>query len=275
MRVAGVIGHPVRHSRSPLVHGHWLGEAGLSGAYLRLDLDADAAARALGDLAGHGLVGANITIPHKELAVRFVAEMDEDARAIGALNTVWLEGGLLHGMNTDWLGFLANLDERRPGWDARRDVAVMLGAGGSARAILHGLLKRGFGRVVVANRTLERAEALVVGLGARAVAVDLSAADRFGVEADLVVNTSALSMSGAEPPPLDLNRLRDDAVVTDIVYTPLETPLLAAAKARGLATVDGLGMLLHQAVPGFERWFGVRPKVTQALRDLVLRDLGA
>jgi shikimate dehydrogenase len=274
MRVAAVIGNPARHSRSPLIHGHWLAELGLTGAYLRLELDEAAAEAALRDLGSLGLVGANITIPHKELAFRIVSEMDEPSRAVGAINTVWWEAGRLLGTNTDGVGFLANLDDRAPGWDRRAGTAVVLGAGGSARAVLHALLARGFGRVVVANRTLARAEELVAGLGSRTVAVDLAEADRFGTEADLVVNTTALGMKGAGLPPLDLNRLRNDAVVTDIVYVPLETPFLSAARGRGLRVVDGLGMLLHQAVPGFERWFGVRPAVTPELRAVVAADLG-
>ncbi len=202
-----------------------------------------------------------------------VARRDTAAEAIGAVNTLWHEGELLCGGNTDAFGFAANLDERMKGWDSG-EMAVVLGAGGAARAVIHALLQRGFQRVAVLNRTVARAEELAAGFGAGTSAHPFEAAVDLLASADLVVNTTSLGMHGEELP-VDLAGVRDDALVTDIVYVPLITPFLAAAAARGLKTVDGLGMLLYQAAPGFERWFGVRPEITAELRDLVLADIEA
>jgi shikimate dehydrogenase len=271
-RHAFVCGHPVAHSRSPLIHGHWLASLGIAGSYDRIDVPPHEFSAFLASLAGRGLVGGNVTIPNKEAAFAAVSRRDGDASAIGAVNTVWFEDGHLVGGNTDAYGFAANLDERLQGW---RDSgsAVVLGAGGAARAVVHALAGAGIGRIVIVNRTLSRAQALAgVFPGASAcawgeLASSLSAAD-------LLVNTTALGMDGAGEDVPDLDALPDSALVTDIVYVPLRTPLLRKAEQRGLRTADGLGMLLHQAVPGFERWFGVRPAVTAALRDLVVADLG-
>jgi shikimate dehydrogenase len=273
MRVAAVVGHPVAHSRSPLVHGHWLAAHGVSGAYLRLDVAPADAPAALRGFDALGLVGANVTLPHKELAAQVADELDAAAAALGAANTLWLDGGRLHAANTDVEGFLAALDADKPGWDADAALALVLGAGGAARAVAFGLLRRGFERVTVANRTLARAEALAAALGPRLEAVALGEADRALAAARLVVNTTSLGMRGEGEAPLDWKRSRPGATACDIVYVPLETPFLASARRHGLATVDGLGMLLHQAVPGFERWFGVRPRVTPELRALVAADI--
>ncbi len=223
--------------------------------------------------SGSGLAGANITVPHKEAAFRLVSRATPAAAAVQAVNTIWLEGGETVGDNTDVHGFLANLDERAPGWDLRGGTAVVLGAGGAARAVLKALLERGFSEIRLANRTMEKAQALadVFGSAVRPVSWDQRSATLSGCA--LLVNTTSLGMSGAPPLGIDLGCLPDDAVVTDIVYVPLETPLLLAARARGLRAVDGLGMLLHQAAPGFERWFGVRPDVTAELRDLIVADI--
>jgi shikimate dehydrogenase len=271
---AAVFGWPAGHSRSPLVHGYWLATHGLSGAYLRHALPPEAAAATLRRLPDLGLVGGNVTIPHKEVALALADDAEPVARAIGAANTLWIEGGRLRATNTDAAGFLANLDQRAPGWDRRRDVALVLGAGGSARAIVWALLDRGFDRVVVANRTRAKAEALAETFGPRVVAADLAEAARHASAASVAVNTTSLGMKGEGGLPLDVSALPEHAVVCDIVYVPLVTPFLAAAAARGLATVDGLGMLLHQAAPGFARWFGVVPNVTAELRALVVADLG-
>ncbi|MCK0197492.1 shikimate dehydrogenase [Ancylobacter sp. 6x-1] len=272
---ACVIGHPVAHSRSPLVHGYWLRLHGLRGTYERADVPSEDIDGFLFGLAAAGYVGGNVTIPHKEAAFRACAERDPVAEELGAVNTLWLEDGRLHGANTDMYGFLANLDAGAPGWDQVLTEAVVLGAGGASRAIIRGLLDRGIDRVVVVNRTLERAEILRAQFGPRVLPVAWRDIGGTLAGCRLLVNTTSLGMNGQPPLDLDLSALSPDTVVTDAVYVPLETPLLRAAQARGLATVDGLGMLLHQAVPGFERWFGVRPEVTPELRAYVIADLAA
>ena len=270
-RRAFVAGHPIAHSRSPLIHGHWLSLHGLAGTYERIDVEPARFAAFLGSLEANGLAGGNVTIPHKEAAFALVERRGAAAQAIGAVNTVWLEDGQLVGDNTDAYGFAANLDAEAPSWrDA--DSALVLGAGGAARAIGHALKQAGIARIVIANRTEERASALADGFGVESVPW-VRIADELR-RADLLVNTTSLGMAGKGELAIELASLPDTAIVTDIVYVPLETPLLAAARARGLRTVDGLGMLLHQAVPGFERWFGVRPQVDDALRSLILSDLG-
>ncbi|WP_029351744.1 shikimate dehydrogenase [Bosea sp. 117] len=271
---ACVIGHPISHSRSPLIHGHWLAEHGIDGSYGREDVPPEAIEGFLANFAASGYVGCNVTVPHKEAAFR-AAECDEVAGALGAANTLWLEGGRLMASNTDVYGFLANLDAGEPEWARALGEAVVLGAGGAARGIVHGLLSRGVDRVAVVNRSFDRAEALRARFGPKVVPVQWRDLPGRLAGARLLVNTTSLGMKGQPPLDLDLSPLSPDAVVTDIVYVPLETPLLRAAKARGLATIDGLGMLLHQAVPGFERWFGVRPRVTPELRALVIADLAA
>lgn len=274
-RRAAIIGHPVAHSRSPLIHGYWLKQHSIDGDYGRLDVAPDEIETFLADFAASGLVGANVTVPHKEAAFRAAQERDPVAQALGAVNTLWLENGTLHGANTDVHGFLANLDAAEPEWARALGEAVVLGAGGAARAVVYGLINRGVDRVVVANRTLARAEALRQQFGAHVLPVDWrDLAGRLN-GCRLLVNTTSLGMKGQPPLDVDLSALSPDALVSDIVYVPLETPLLKAAKARGLNTVDGLGMLLHQAVPGFERWFGLRPEVTPELRALAVADLAA
>ncbi len=270
---ACVVGWPVAHSRSPLIHGHWLEVYGLPGRYDRQAVPPEEFANFMAGFSGSGLTGANITVPHKETAFRLVARATSAAAAIQAVNTIWLEGGETAGDNTDVYGFLANLDERALGWDSRGGTAMVLGAGGAARAVLKGLLDRGFSELRVANRTMEKAQALAEAFGPviRPVPWDRRSAALDGCV--LLVNTTSLGMAGAPPLDIGLARLPADAVVTDIVYVPLQTQLLRVACEGGLTTVDGLGMLLHQAVPGFERWFGVRPEVTAELRDLIVADI--
>ncbi len=271
-RRAFVVGHPIAHSRSPLIHGHWLAQHGLVGTYGRIDVAPDAFEDFLTTMASQGLVGGNVTIPHKEAAFRLVERRDAAAEAIGAVNTVWLEDGRLVGSNTDAYGFAANLDQNAPAWrDA--ETALVLGAGGASRAIIHALRQAGIERILIANRTASRADELASIFGATAIAWDDIAARLPAT--GLLVNTTSLGMTGKGDLDLPLDAMPSGAVVTDIVYVPLETPLLARARERGLATVDGLGMLLHQAVPGFERWFGVRPVVDAALRDLIVVDIGS
>ncbi|MFC2250472.1 shikimate dehydrogenase [Labrys portucalensis] len=275
MKRAFVVGYPISHSRSPLIHGFWLKELGIQGSYERIAVEPAAFDTFVRTLAEQGFVGGNVTVPHKEAAFRLASVDDPVARDLEAVNTLWFEGSQLKGMNTDVAGFLANLDQEAPGWSAGMKQAVVLGAGGASRAILYGLLQRGAERILLINRTLERAEALARHFGTKVTALAWDQAETALEEADLLVNTTSLGMKGQPPLDLDLSRLPKSALVTDIVYVPLETPLLAAARQLGLATVDGLGMLLHQAVPGFERWFGARPEVTPQLRALVLADIEA
>ena len=272
-RRACVIGHPVVHARSPVLHRYWLKKYGIDGDYSREDVTPDKIGEFLANLGKHGYVGANITVPHKSAAYQALDIAEPVATSLKVANTVWLENGRLHGTNTDVHGFLANLDESLPGWDVETEQAVVLGAGGGARAVVYGLLERGFHRVVVVNRTRARAEAIVVELGDRVIAQTFDDLTGWLPDADLLVNTTSLGMSGQPPLHLDLAPMQSGAAVYDIVYVPLETPLLAAARARGLRTVDGLGMLLHQAVPAFERFFGMKPEVTWELRDTVLADI--
>jgi shikimate dehydrogenase len=273
-RRACVIGHPVAHSRSPLIHRHWLKTYRIDGDYLREDVPPEKFQDFIANLAARGYVGANVTVPNKEAAFRALARTEPVAAALGAANTIWLEQGSLAGTNTDVYGFLAHIDEVLRGWDVEAEQAVVLGAGGAARAIVYALLQRDFRRVIVVNRTLERARSVCAEFGARTIAASFAELPEWLQDADILVNTTTLGMTGQPPLEIDLAPMQKGAIVYDIVYAPLETPLLAAARARGLRVVDGLGMLLHQAVPGFEKWFGVRPVVTSELRELVLMDLG-
>ncbi len=273
-RRAFVCGHPVKHSRSPLIHGYWLKTLGISGSYERIDILPADIRDFISNLRTSGFEGGNVTIPHKEVAFETADRRDADAVAIGAVNTLWIENGLICGGNTDAIGFAANLDDRAPGWRGR-DRALVLGAGGAARAVVHALLSAGYERVDVTNRTPGRAVELAEVFGPQVAAHGTDAVAGLLPGADLVVNTTSLGMDGDSSLPADVELLPSHALVTDIVYVPLETPFLRAAAARGLVTVGGLGMLLHQAVPGFERWFGQRPVVTAQLRDIVVADLEA
>jgi len=270
---AFVVGHPIAHSRSPKIHGYWLKRYGIAGSYEAVDVAPTDFPAFLSDFGPRGFIGGNVTIPHKEAAWALAELRDEAAEAIGAVNTLWFEDGRLTGGNTDAYGFAANLDEYAPGW-AESGPAMVLGAGGAARAVIHACLQRGVRDIRIVNRTLARAQDLADRFGAGVSAHPLAAAAEFLPETGLLINTTSLGMHGNAEIPVDPSVMPDRAIVTDIVYVPLETPLLAAARARGLKTVDGLGMLLHQAVPGFERWFGVRPQVTPELRALVVADLG-
>ena len=269
-RKACVVGWPVSHSRSPVIHRYWLSELGLAGDYVKMPVAQDRIAKFLADFRNSGYVGCNVTVPHKEIAFEMVPNKEPSALETGSLNTIWLEDGQLHGMSTDGFGFTANLDQEAPGWDRPTGGAIILGAGGAARPIVWALRKRGIAPIHVLNRTMSRAEALADHFGETVRAGDWhTLADRLeGVS--LLVNTTSLGMVGQPPLEIDLANLPDTAVVNDIVYTPLETELLAVARQRGNRVVDGLGMLLHQAVPGFEKWFGQRPTVTADLRKAVL-----
>ena len=273
-RLAGIMGWPVSHSRSPRLHGFWLAEHGVDGAYVPLAVRPEHARDAIRALPKLGFAGCNVTAPHKETAFAAMDEVDAPARRLGAVNTIVVQpDGRLVGSNTDGYGFIENLRDYAPQWRGPAGPAVVLGAGGSARAVIGALIDAGVPRIRLVNRTVERAATLAQMFGPQ---VEPLGWDRRGdalAGAALLVNTTVLGMAGQAPLDLDLRPLPTQAVVYDIVYVPLQTPLLAAAKKRGLATVDGLGMLLHQARPGFERWFGIAPKVTEALRAHVLKDL--
>lgn len=269
---AFVIGHPVGHSRSPLIHGHWLDVHGLAGSYEKVPVTPEDLEAFIAGLKDSGFVGGNVTVPHKQRVLELADAVDEAADAIGAANTLWFDDDQLIAGNTDAVGFLASLDHEASGWDAAGGSAVVLGAGGAARAVIHGLLDRGFD-VAVVNRTFLRAAELAEAQDEGVWAYAWEELPQLLRGADVVVNTTSLGMEGQPPLALDVEGLKRDALVADIVYAPLETSLLAAARARGLRAVGGLGMLLHQAVPGFERWFGVRPEVTPELRALVEADI--
>jgi shikimate dehydrogenase len=268
---ACLIGWPAAHSRSPLIHHYWLRTLGIEGGYNIEAVPPEGFAEFVLHLSTHGFVGANVTIPHKERALA-LTRPDQRARAVGAANTLWYENGELRSTNTDIEGFVGNLDACAPGWDSAEE-ALVLGAGGSARAVVFGLLERGVQRVHLANRTVERARALADQFGAQVLPVSWDAVGELLPRAELLVNTTSLGMRGQPALELEVGRLPARAVVADLVYVPPQTPLLAAARARGLKTADGLGMLLHQAVRGFELWFGRRPEVTPELRALVEADL--
>lgn len=276
LRRAFVVGHPVAHSRSPLIHGHWLRQGNVEGAYERIDVPPERLAGFLRGSAGMGFVGGNVTVPHKESAFRIVDRATERARRVRAVNTVWWEpGGELVGDSTDGFGFAAALDDAiGPAWPATAGTAVVLGAGGAAASIVGALLDRGVASIVVSNRTAARAAGLAGLEPARVRVTPWPVGREMLSTAGLLVNATRLGMAGDGPLALEVDALPGRAVVADIVYTPLETQLLAAARARGLRVLDGLGMLMHQAAPGFEAWFGTRPVVTPALRALLEADLG-
>jgi shikimate dehydrogenase len=271
---ACVIGWPVEHSRSPIIHRYWLAKYGIDGAYDKEAVAPDALAEFLGSLKRCGYMGANVTLPHKEAALAAARVADEAAVTIGAANTLWLGlDGDLHAANTDAYGFMRNIDAEAPQWNEGLDAVMVLGAGGAARAVLFGLIEAGVPRILLANRTRARADALAKVFGPSIEVIDWEKRSEALGACGALINTTSLGMTGQAPLDIDLAALPADAVVTDIVYNPLETKLLSEARARGLTAVDGLGMLLHQAVPGFERWFGVRPEVTPELKAHVVATL--
>jgi len=266
---AGVAGWPVAHSRSPTIHRYWLKELGLPGSYERFAVRPEEFREFAAKIGKDGLLGANVTVPHKEAAFMACDRRTAVAEALGAVNTLWREDGRLIGDNTDVAGFLANMDESASGWAKRGRLAVVIGAGGAARAIVYALISRGFERVAIVNRTQARAEALAAHFGDSTMALPWAGLATKLADAELLVNASSLGMAGQPPLAIDLSALPERAVVADAVYVPLRTPLIEAARARGLRNVGGLGMLLHQAAPAFARWFGQRPQVTPTLRGLV------
>lgn len=273
MKQACVIGWPIEQSRSPMIHGYWLKTYGIEGRYDRVAVPPGEAAAFVRALEARGLEGCNVTAPHKEAVFEAADWRDPSAEAVGAANTVWRDGARVCVANTDTYGFMSHLGQSAPGWDDKDAPVAVLGAGGAARAVIHGFLAAGVGKIRLFNRTAARAEAIAAYFGDRVEVCPWESAAASLGDVGVLVNTTTLGMVGKEPLDLDLAALRPDAVVADIVYVPLETPLLAQARRRGLRTMDGLGMLLHQAVPGFERWFGVRPQVTEELRGILVADI--
>ena len=270
-KAACVVGWPASHSRSPLIHQYWMRKYNIDAEYRKEAIPPDQFADFIGHLRERGYVGCNVTVPHKQAAMELTIA-DDRARAVGAANTLWFDGDKLRSTNTDVEGFLANLDQMTPGWDRGLESAVVLGAGGGARAVVFALLQRDVQHIHVVNRSPERAEALREQFGARVRVAQWGEMTGLLGGAGLLVNTTSLGMVGL--PKMEINlRCQPSMVVADLVYVPLQTDLLAAARDNGLRTADGLGMLLHQAVRGFELWFGVKPEVTPELRKLIEDDL--
>jgi shikimate dehydrogenase len=270
---ASVIGWPIAHSRSPLIHGYWLKQHGIAGSYEKIAVPSENLEACLKSLRSGEHIGTNVTIPHKEAAIAYVDEADDSVRRIGSLNTIWRENGKLRATSTDGYGFVTNVNSTIANfnWDSR--VVTVLGAGGSARAIIYEMLRKGVDRIHVCNRNPTRAENLADFFGARVHAVDLNDLPSILANTDLLINTTPAGLKGE--PGLDIvwAKLKAGSVVADIVYTPLVTTFLLQAQQYDHPIVPGLGMLLHQAVPGFHLWFGVRPTVTKELHDLVARDI--
>ena len=272
---ACVIGWPVAHSRSPLIHRFWLERLKIEGSYELAAVAPPDFPAFVRELARQGFAGANVTLPHKQTAFELCDVTTTTAASLKAVNTLWIEAGKLCGDNTDAAGFVGSLDQDAPGWDINSGNAVVIGAGGAARAIVYALKLRGMNRILLINRTKERAAELASDFGASIEVVDFPDLPGALAGANLLVNTTSLGMRGQPPLAIDLTPLPPDAVVSDIVYVPLETELIRTAQARGLRAVSGIGMLLHQAVPGFERWFGIKPCVTPELRGVVEADIAA
>jgi len=275
MKRACVIGWPIEHSRSPLIHNYWLKKYGIDGAYTKQAVAPEAVSQFLRSLAANGFVGCNVTVPHKEAAFAVADIKHPSALAVAAANTLWIENGKLNAENTDIYGFMTYLEQRAPGWDAQDLPVSILGAGGAARAITYGFLETGVTEVRVFNRTRARAEALAKHFGPRVKVFDWKERGRRSRKAGILVNTTTIGMNGVGCLDIDFHTFDPTCVVCDIVYVPLETQFIVRALGRGLRTVDGLGMLLHQAVPGFEKCFGVRPEVTRELRDILVADIEA
>jgi len=269
MKEACVIGWPITHSRSPAIHGFWIARYGLEARYTKQAVAPEALEHFLATLADQGLVGCNVTIPHKEAAFRLASVQHDSAAAVGAANTLWLEDGKLHAVNTDTYGYMTYLGLKEPDWGRRAAPISVLGAGGAARAIVHGFLKAGVSEVRVFNRSQARAAALASEFGPRVRPMPWSERSRGSADSAVLVNTTSVGLKGQGSLEMDFTDFHPDCLVSDIVYVPLETGLIREARRHGLRTVDGLGMLLHQAVPGFEKWFGIRPEVTADLYDTI------
>lgn len=270
MKKAAVLGWPITQSKSPLIHGYWLKSFGISGSYEALAVKPEDFSETVSGLAASGYRGCNVTIPHKEAALALADVVSDRATQIGAVNTLVFKDGKIYGDNTDGYGFINNLAQRAPDWRADVGTAMVLGAGGAARAIVHGLLAEGAPKVLIANRTLATAQKLAAFFGDKTQAIELGQIESHMQDVTTLVNTTSLGMVGQNALDIDLTSLPKTATVTDIVYNPLRTELLEQAQKLGLSNVDGLGMLLHQAVPGFDAWFGATPKVDDTLRRIIL-----
>lgn len=275
MKHACVIGWPIAHSRSPMIHGYWLERYGIAGTYTKRAVPPQEIDAFLAALADHGLAGCNVTIPHKEAAFRAAAFREGSAEAVGAANTLWLENGRLCAANTDTYGYMTYLTAEAEDWSRRDAPVAILGAGGAARAIIYGFLQAGVSEIRLFNRSAARAEALARDFGPRVKPMPWEDRSRAATESAVLVNTTAAGLKGEGALEMDFSDFHPDCIISDIVYVPLETPLIREARRHGLRTVDGLGMLLHQAVPGFEKWFGVRPEVTDELCERIAADIEA
>jgi shikimate dehydrogenase len=273
MKRACVVGWPIAHSRSPLIHEYWLRTYGIDGSYTKEPVRVEDLNAFLRTLKARGFAGCNITVPHKEAAFAAATIRERSAVAVGAANTLWFEGDALACANTDTYGFMANLNRSAPNWRDVSGPVLVLGAGGSARGVVYGLIESGRTDVRLFNRTIARAEDIARHFGAGVSAWPWGDRNGHVAHASLIVNTTTLGMNGAGDPDIHLGLAKKDAVVADLVYVPLETPLLKSARTHGLVGVDGLGMLLHQAVPGFEKWFGIRPDVSSELYALVAENI--
>ena len=269
--VAAVLGHPINHSKSPKLHNYWLSLFNIDGYYIPLDIDPRNFENSIRALSGLGFVGANVTIPYKEKVLKIADKISDRAAIIGAANTLtFLQDGSIYADNTDGYGFLQNIKCKYNDWTAGEGTSVVFGAGGASRAILGALIEDGANEVILANRTRSRADQLRSDFGAKIKVVDWMKVQNYLSDASTVINATSLGMDGKAELPIPLQGLKKNTLVTDIVYTPLNTPLLENAAKRGCRTVDGLGMLIHQAIPGFERWFGVKPDVSENLRELLI-----
>jgi shikimate dehydrogenase len=269
--VAAVLGHPINHSKSPKLHNYWLSLFNIDGYYIPLDIDPRNFENSIRALSGLGFVGANVTIPYKEKVLKIADKISDRAAIIGAANTLtFLQDGSIYADNTDGYGFLQNIKCKYNDWTAGEGTSVVFGAGGASRAILGALIEDGANEVILANRTRSRADQLRSDFGAKIKVVDWMKVQNYLSDASTVINATSLGMDGKADLPIPLQGLNKNTLVTDIVYTPLNTPLLENAAKRGCRTVDGLGMLIHQAIPGFERWFGVKPDVSEKLRELLI-----
>ena len=269
--VAAVLGHPINHSKSPKLHNYWLSKYNIEGYYIPLDIDPRDFENNVRALSRMGFVGANVTIPYKEKVLKIADKISDRAAIIGAANTLtFLRDGTIYADNTDGYGFLQNIKHKYKDWSAAEGTSIVFGAGGAARAILGALIDDGANEVILANRTRSRADQLRSDFGAKIRVVDWTKIQKYFSNASTVINGTSLGMQGREELPIPLDGLKKNTLVTDIVYTPLNTRLLENAAKRGCRTVDGLGMLIHQAIPGFERWFGVKPDVSENLRKLLI-----
>lgn len=271
--VVAVLGHPINHSKSPRLHNFWLSKFGVNGYYIPLDIDPINFEKHIRSLPRLGFVGANVTIPYKEKILKVADKISDRAAIIGAANTLtFLSDGKIYADNTDGYGFIQNIKSQYKDWTAKDGMSVVFGAGGASRAILGALIEDGANEIVLANRTRSRADQLRSDFGAKIKVVDWMKVHNYLDDAATVINTTSLGMIGKEDLPISLDKLKKNTLVTDIVYTPLKTPLLAYASKNGCRIVDGLGMLIYQAIPGFERWFGIKPTDSPDLRELLLRE---